>query len=248
MKNLVNQTHRLCSQSKLGLELCKLKSIFESNGYPVDILNRFINECPTHAERHDQFGPKRCPIYLSLPWKGPWSSSIAHSVSSKSKSVYYAVDVKCVFTTSRAFHLKKDVLPAHQKSNLIYEFECRKCSSRYVGRTTQRLSTRIRQHVPVHLLPPESRSLRPTRGRPPLNTERNYQSAIAKHLSDNPSCRSSYLDSSFKVLHVSKSKSFHALEVLEALFIRNRLPNLCIHKMSVSSLLLFLAPTPPCSS
>ena len=39
---------------------------------------------------------------------------------------------------------------------------------RYVGRTAQRLSSRIRQHVPLHLLPEDlsARADRATRGRP----------------------------------------------------------------------------------
>ena len=52
-------------------------------------------------------------------------------------------------------------------SKLIYSFECRHCGSRYVGRTIQHLNARIRQHVPLHLLPPEARKDRPRRGRPP---------------------------------------------------------------------------------
>ena len=40
----------------------------------------------------------------------------------------------------------KDVLPALQKSNVIYQFSCH-CDSRYVGRTSQRLQDRIKQHV-----------------------------------------------------------------------------------------------------
>ena len=42
---------------------------------------------------------------------------------------------------------KKDVLPANQRSMVIYEYVCH-CVSRYVGRTTQRLQERIKQHVP----------------------------------------------------------------------------------------------------
>ena len=114
------------------------------------------------------FGPKRCPVYLKLPWKGPWSSSMSRAIASAAQLVYYAVNANCVFTTSRAVNLKKDVLPSHHQSYIIYEFECRNCVSRYVGRTAQRLSSRIRQHVPLHLLPEDSgaRADRPTRGRP----------------------------------------------------------------------------------
>ena len=38
-------------------------------------------------------------------------------------------------------------MPALQKSNVIYQFSCH-CDSRYVGRTSQRLQDRIKQHVP----------------------------------------------------------------------------------------------------
>ena len=41
----------------------------------------------------------------------------------------------------------KDVLPALQNSNVIYQFSCH-CDSRYVGRTSQKLQDRIKQHVP----------------------------------------------------------------------------------------------------
>ena len=165
VRNLVQRAHRICSDSKLDEELVKLKSIFAKNGYPLDLITRLVRR-PT--QRDVPFGPKRCSVYLKLPWKGPWSSSMSRAIASAAQSAYFAVNVNCVFTTSRAFNLKKDVLPSHQQSNLIYEFECRHCVSRYVGRTSQRLSSRIRQHVPLHLLPEDSiaRADRPTRGRP----------------------------------------------------------------------------------
>ena len=78
------------------------------------------------------------------------------------------VDVRCTFTTSRAFNPRKDILPSDQLSNLIYKFQHRVCDSQYVGRTAQRLSLRIRQPVPLHLLPPAARAERPTCGGPRL--------------------------------------------------------------------------------
>eukprot|EP00117_Sycon_ciliatum_P009843 scpid93496/ scgid1812/ len=52
-------------------------------------------------------------------------------------------------------------------SNLIYFFQCRNCENRYVGRTFQHLGARIRQHVPLNLVPVAARGSRPRRGRPP---------------------------------------------------------------------------------
>ena len=47
-------------------------------------------------------GPKRCPVYLELPWKGPSSSLIARNIHSVVQSTYYSVNVNCDFTTSRS--------------------------------------------------------------------------------------------------------------------------------------------------
>ena len=105
--------------------------------------------------------PNWCPVYLRLPWKGPWSSAIARTIGQTAQAAYNAVNVKCVYTTSRAFNLRKDVLPSHSLSNLIYQFECRHRASRYVGRTAQRLSSRLGQHVPLNILvTDEARALR----------------------------------------------------------------------------------------
>ena len=74
----------------------------------------------------------------------------------------------------RAFAVRKDVLPAHHLSHLIYNFECRQCASRYVGRTVQHLNARIKQHTPRHILPPCAQQQRPKRGRPrkkPITTQ-----------------------------------------------------------------------------
>ena len=45
---------------------------------------------------------------------------------------------------------RKDVLPTTLKSSVIYKYSCH-CDSRYVGRTSQRLQDRIKQHVPKWL-------------------------------------------------------------------------------------------------
>ncbi|XP_065185832.1 protein sidekick-1-like [Sycon ciliatum] len=65
--------------------------------------------------------------------------------------------------------VRKDVLSSHLLSHLVYQFECRNCGSRYVGRTLQHLTARIKQHVPLHIPPDAAKSKRPKRGRPRKN-------------------------------------------------------------------------------
>ena len=58
---------------------------------------------------------------------------------------------------------------SHLLSHLVYQFECRNCDSRYVGRTLQHLSARIKQHVPLHMVPDAAKVKHPKRWRPHKN-------------------------------------------------------------------------------
>ena len=268
---------RICSPSKLQQELDFLKSIFSRNGYPDDVVDKVM------AERQSvvsiKYGPERCPVYLMLPWKGASSSKAAWAVRKVVQSSYGAVKVNVVYSTARAFRVQKDVLPTLNRSHLIYEFECRHCGSRYVGKTIQRLNARVKQHVPLHLLTAEARALRPKRGRPAkcprpsdfegavkvapgrresrprkckasaedtaMNKEESltatsgedYQSAVARHLVENPDCASKYNDGCFHVLTSGRSR-WH-LDVLEAVFLLTQKPSLCVQKSNLNTLKLF---------
>ena len=68
------------------------------------------------------------------------------------KRCYFAVEPCIVYTTRQLLPaVKKDALPAFHQSNIVYQFLCH-CDSRYVGRTSQRLEQRIKQHVPKTIL------------------------------------------------------------------------------------------------
>ena len=82
----------------------------------------------------------------------------------------------------------KDRLPTTSISNLIYLFECRQCKSQYVGKTSQRLGDRVKQHVPRRLVDSGTEQ---KRGWPPkkrANPKSDYQSAIACHLASKKPC------------------------------------------------------------
>ena len=112
--------------------------------------------------------------------------------------------------------------------NVIYCFKCRHCESRYVGRTSQHLVDRVKQHVPRYLLPSSNRSIAPTL---------QHQSAIARHLAANADCRKTYLDSDFRIL--ARSRSSHHLQVLEATYIHAEKPTMCQQKSFVTFLQLY---------
>ena len=91
--------------------------------------------------------PEKCPIYLHLPWLSSVSTRFEKQVKSAVKHCFSAVGRRVVYSTNELLSAtKKDVLPALQKRNVVYQFSCQ-CESRYAGRTSQRLQGRFKQHV-----------------------------------------------------------------------------------------------------
>ena len=181
-----------------------------------------------------KFGPERCPVYLRLPWLGFVSTRFEKQIKSAVKQSFCAVEPRVVYSTNELlFATNKDVLPALQKSNVIYQFSCH-CDSRYVGRTSQRLQNRIKQQVSTsicscfssqkHILParqcksstqPNTRSLA-------------SDSAIGSHLLQNHACAQHYNDSRSAIL--AQGRSPFDLSAPEATFIKTSTPALCRRK------------------
>ena len=157
-----------------------------------------------------KFGPEKCPVYLRLPWLGSVSTRFEKQVKSAVKQCFFAVEPRVVYSTKELLPAtNKDILPALQKSNVIYQFSCH-CDSRYVGRTSQRLQDRIKQHVLKSIRSCSSQKrLLPAR-RCKSSTETNTQSlafdsAIGLHLLQNPTCAQHYDDSRFSILAQGRS-------------------------------------------
>ena len=118
----------------------------------------------------------------------------------------------------------KSIKPLH----LVSEFSCR-CEARYVGRTTQRLADRIKQHVPTSI----RKKSNTVREQPPRlyennNSKINCESAIGQHLLTNPDYVTTYTDANFWIIGQARS-SFH-LSVLETVYIESQNPVLCKQK------------------
>ena len=132
---------------------------------------------------------------------------------------------------------KKDSVPTTQKSCVVYEFSCR-CEARYVGRTTQRLADRIKQHVLTSIRKKSST----VREQPPrtcknISSKINCESAIGQQLITNQECAKTYTDDNFRIIGQVKS-SLH-LGVLEFVYRKTENPVLCRQKELVFSLKLF---------
>ena len=97
------------------------------------------------------FGPKKCPVYLHLPWLGNVSTSFKTQIKTAVKCYFFAVELRIVYTTRQLLSAtNKDMLPASHHSNVVYRF-LRHCDNRNVNLTFQRLQQRIK-HVPKSIL------------------------------------------------------------------------------------------------
>ena len=69
------------------------------------------------------FGPEKCPVYLRAPWIGSASQQLEHQVKSVVQTCYGAVSPRLIFSSQCMLPAaKKDVLPANQRSMVIYEY------------------------------------------------------------------------------------------------------------------------------
>ena len=224
VKSLTSWAVKICTPDKIIEELSKLSKIFEENGYPLSIIKNTITktvnkikQAPT-SNRTDADTTKPNFITVTLPWKGRKSASFRREMEKAVHGSFQKVQLRTLFTTRKAFSgVVKDVLPATMKSNVIYHFTC-DCESTYVGRTSQQLGERIKQHLPnkIFLTP-----------KPNLKVEKS-DSAITKHLKKHPVCISDNLHKRFKILSTARHDTH--LEALEAIYIKTMKPALCQQK------------------
>ena len=139
----------ICSKTKLGSELDRVKQLLIENGYPDDVLISCIKQKLANFAAEKPCGPEKCPFYLKVPWIGNVSSRFENQINKAITSCFYAVKPCVVYNTKVMLpSAKKDSVPTTQKSCVVYEFSCR-CEARYIGHTTQRLADRIKQHIPT---------------------------------------------------------------------------------------------------
>ena len=213
----------ICSKTKLGSELHKIKQLLIENRYPPDALLSCINQKLANFAAEKSFGPERCPVYLKLAWIGNVSSKFENKIHNAIASCFYALKPRVVYGTRVMLpSTKRDSVPTTQKRCVVHEFLCR-CEARYVGRATRILADRIKQHVHTSI----RKKSNTVREQPPrlcknINSKINCESAIGQHPLANPECTKTYTDDNFRIIGQARS-SFH-LSVLESVYIKTQKP------------------------
>ena len=144
----------ICSKSKPDPELGKICSILLENSNPEHAINSAFKRKLQQLKSNPVHTVEKCPVYLHIPWIGNVSMKFEKQITSAVKRCFFSVEPRVIFNTRQLLPvIKKDVLPSHHHSNVIYQFVCH-CDSRYVGRTSQRLEEQIKQHVPRSIANP----------------------------------------------------------------------------------------------
>ena len=157
----------------------------------------------------------KCPVYLHLLYIGSRGERFAKSITTAVGKCYFSAAVQVIFQICTAFvSMCKDVLPPHHINSVIYKYTC-SCGSDYIGRTSNRLDLRIKQHLPAHIL-----NLELKRGQ----LANTYGSSIAEQMINSRECVADFNVDIFSIL--SRSHSIFHLKVLETLYVRSLQPSL----------------------
>ena len=193
-----------------------IKSTLSKNGYPLSVLDDVVHDVMIKFDWACRCTVNKCPVYLRLLYIGSRGERFAKSTTTAVGKCYFSAAVRVIFQTRTAFvSMRKDVLPTHHINSVIYKYKC-SCGSDYIGRTSNRLDLRIKQHLPARIL---NRELK--RGQL-ANTS---GSSIAEHMINSTECVADFNVDRFSIL--SRSHSIFHLKVLETLYVRSLQPSFC---------------------
>ena len=217
---LLNRVWDICSSSTyFDIEVGKLRDMFASNGYPVQVfktaLERFRKFKTSSKDKNTD--SENDLISIKIPFIGSSSVKFAKSLSAIFKDTF-GTKLNPVYTSYKVktyFGLKSRT-PKFLCSNVIYEFKCLcDTSISYIGVTSRPLITRVEEHL--------NSSLKST----------TADSAIRKHLNTCQKCfadtRSNQLDY-FEILR--NCSSSYTAKIQEALLIKRHNPNLNIQQFN----------------
>lgn len=221
---LTERATKICSENTLQDELQFIRNLFERNGYPEKFVRRNMQP---REPKVKLVSVQKKPVYMSLPFKGDGiAESTSRRLSEAIAQTYYAASLRLSFNSMPILNQQlKDKIPRLGTSFCVYSFSC-SCRSRYIGRTTRRLSERAREHCPAWLYSGVTRSV---------------ASAVCAHLVEsNHQVKTN--DAFHPIYRVprchTRAVRCRLLAAAESIAIRLHVPDLCVHKKFVQTLSL----------
>ena len=206
IKTLVHRALMISSKCFFNDEIEFIRSTLSKNGYPLSFLDSVVDDILNKFDRAKICTVNKFPVYLRLRYIGSKSEEFAKCITAAVGKCYFLAAVRVNFLTRTAFvSMRKDFLPHHHINLVIYKYTC-SCGSDYIGRTSNRLDLRIRQHLPARVL-----NLELKRGQL-VNTS---GPSIAGHMINSRECVADFNVDRLSIL--SQSHSLYHLKMLETL-------------------------------
>ena len=163
-------------------------------------------------------------IVFRLPYIGQKSSEFGHGIKKQVAAAYPTVKTTLSFSTTYAYRkIARESLPTTTISSVIYFYTCAG-EATYVGKTTQRLTEQIKQHIPDKIS---------------NNGVKRTDSAILAHLKSNHSCIPGDKEHAIDRFRILAGRSQCHLNVLEAVFIKSLSPSMCLQNEHMKKRMLF---------
>ena len=141
IKTLIHCALMISSKCFLDDEIESIRSILSRNRYLLSVLDGIVHGVIN-----------KCPVYLRLLYIGSRGEKFAKCITMAVGKCYFSAAVWVIFLTRTVFlSMHKDVLPPHHIISVIYKYTC-SCSSDYIGRMSNQLDLRIKQHLPARIL------------------------------------------------------------------------------------------------
>nr|VZI52571.1 unnamed protein product [Spirometra erinaceieuropaei] len=221
VRYLAQRARKICSTDSIEEEIRKIQDSLRENGYPDKFIAKNIAERPVKPATSTA---EKKTLFLKVPFQGDATSELLRRRLDQAVSrTFPAARVQIAFSTNPILRGEgKDKLPPQTTSMCIYSFTC-SCGAGYIGRTSRRLSKRIREHLPAWLGKGETRSI---------------SSAIIAHVVD--SGHRVDPNEAFRVIYKVPSSypkllGQRPLATAEAAAIRLRKPALCAQKNHVQA-------------
>ena len=135
----------------------KLKRYFAQNNFNQSSINQHVHQklakIKSDSNKEEISSCAKKAIYAHLPFMSNYSNNqLRKSISNLVSEFFPHVDLKLgfknEFTTSSMLRFK-DVIPKCVRSNIVYEYKCGMCNSKYIGETARHYNTRVAEHMGV---------------------------------------------------------------------------------------------------
>ncbi|BHF72983.1 hypothetical protein SprV_0401605600 [Sparganum proliferum] len=154
---LAQRARKICSTDSIEEELRKIQGLLRENGYPDRFIAKNLAERPA---KPTTLTAEKKTLFLKVPFQGDAAGELLRRRLDQAVSgTFPAARVRISFSSNPILRGEgKDRLPPQTASMCIYSFTC-SCGAGYIGRTSRRLSKRIREHLPAWLTKGETRRI-----------------------------------------------------------------------------------------